>query len=288
MKRNAKGQFIKGCTKTTEEEIKRIQSLKETWKQRDDYIADIVEECPRIYNTWRAFVFTEKGKKIGHSKEWSNFRTFYNDVRGSYEKGKVFRRLDITKAYSKDNFIWVTTEEAKSMPYSNVILLEYNGETHNLNDWAEIVGTTKTAIKNRYQKHKNDFTVEEILYGRKKKRNSKTAKDITEIEQDQIKSKASKMISSYNKKDIKNGFGKSNLTTEWLINNILTKPCVYCGDTYRIGCDRIDNDKGHNKENVVPCCIECNTARNNYFTYNEMRILGITIRQIKEQRKNNN
>lgn len=69
-----------------------------------------------------------------------------------------------------------------------------------------------------------------------------------------------------------------------MIDNILLKPCIYCGDTHRIGCDRIDNTLGHTKNNVVPCCIECNTARNNYFTYDEMRLLGITISKIKAAR----
>ena len=69
-----------------------------------------------------------------------------------------------------------------------------------------------------------------------------------------------------------------------MIENILTQKCVYCGDTKRIGCDRINNNLGHTKDNVVPCCIECNTARNNYFTYEEMRELGKTIAKIKENR----
>lgn len=38
-------------------------------------------------------------------------------------------------------------------------------------------------------------------------------------------------------------------------------------------------------DNVVPCCIECNTTRNNYFTYQEMKILGKTIKEIKDNRK---
>ena len=73
-----------------------------------------------------------------------------------------------------------------------------------------------------------------------------------------------------------------------VFENILTKPCVYCGDTYRVGCDRIDNSKGHTKDNVVPCCIECNTARNNYFTYEEMKRLGRTIAEIKKERRTKN
>jgi hypothetical protein len=60
---------------------------------------------------------------------------------------------------------------------------------------------------------------------------------------------------------------------------------VYCGDTKRIGCDRINNNFGHVKNNVVPCCYECNCARNSNFSYEEMRILGKTIAKIKKDRK---
>lgn len=284
MERNEKGQFIKGQTRTTEEQLKISEGLRTSWKERDDYIADIVNECPKIYNSWRAFMFTEKGKKIGHSEEWNNFRNFYNDVRPTWQEGKVFRRLDITKPYGKDNFIWVTPEEANNMPKSNVIIIEFNGEKHTIKDWAEIIGTTQSAIQNRYHKHKDDFSIEEILYGRKKNRGSKTAKDVSDPNVN-IRAKVSKMISSYNTKDVSNGFGKSDLTIEWMIDNIVYQPCTYCGDTYRIGCDRIDNNKGHNKDNIVPCCYECNCARNNNFTYDEMKTIGAAIRQVKENRK---
>lgn len=42
----------------------------------------------------------------------------------------------------------------------------------------------------------------------------------------------------------------------------------------------------HTKNNVVPCCIECNTARNNMFSFEEMKVLGKTIREIKQNRAN--
>ena len=105
-----------------------MYALQESWKSRKDYIGDIRAKHPRIYNSWRSIMFTQKGKKAGISEEWKNFRTFYNDVVLSYQDGKVFRRLDATKPFSKDNFIWVTNEEAMLLK-SNLITITYNNKT---------------------------------------------------------------------------------------------------------------------------------------------------------------
>lgn len=39
-------------------------------------------------------------------------------------------------------------------------------------------------------------------------------------------------------------------------------PCFYCGDTRRSsGLDRVDNLRGYEPSNVVPCCTPCNMAK---------------------------
>ncbi len=281
--RNSKGQFVAGRKESAEEKLRRIDGMRKAWRDREDYIGDIVSECPRIYSSWRAFRFTKKGKRQGNSPEWNNYRTFYNDVRPTYQEGFVLRRLDISKPFSKDNFIWLSVDDAIDLHEGRKVFLTYCGETMCLKDWADKLGVSLAAIKIRYYRHKDSYSVEEILFGKKKERNSKEAKDASESN---IRSKASKMISSYKAKDKRNNFKEEcDLTVEWLIENIIQQPCIYCGDTKRIGCDRIDNSKGHTKDNVVPCCIECNTARNNHFSYGEMKLLGKTIAEIKRNRK---
>ena len=118
---------------------------------------------------------------------------------------------------------------------------------------------------------------------KKVQRGSKKAKDVTD-ENVNVRAKASKMISAYKNKDKKMGVSICDMDIEWMVLHILTKPCIYCGDTYRIGADRIDNTEGHTKANVVPCCYECNCARNANFSFEEMRILGKTIEKIKQSR----
>lgn len=282
---NKKGQFTSEtyASLTAEEKIKRAQSLKEAWKSRSDYISDIVNENPKLYNSWRAIRFTEKGKKAGCCKEWEEYRTFFNDINPFYEEGKRLIRKDPTKPWDKNNFMFATNEEVGESKAKKVLF--YDNEWLSLKEAALKYNQTISAVKNRYYKHKDDYSIEEIIFGKSKKRKDKTVKDWTNKESER-RSKASKMISSYKCSDKKNKFEQvCDIDVDWMLENIVNKPCIYCGDTHRIGCDRIDNDKGHTKDNVVPCCYDCNCARNNNFTYEEMLILGKTIKQIKENRR---
>ena len=69
--------------------------------------------------------------------------------------------------------------------------------------------------------------------------------------------------------------------------SIISKPCEYCGFELRnsgIGLDRMDSKYGYTLENVCSSCLECNQAKSDYFTYNEMKRIGEIIRQIKQDR----
>lgn len=91
-------------------------------------------------------------------------------------------------------------------------------------------------------------------------------------------------VRSYKQMDKKRGL-IFDLSLKWYEENIHDKPCHYCFDNLTaVGCDRIDNKQGHTKENVVPCCIDCNRTRMDNYSYEEMIILGETIRLIKEHR----
>lgn len=85
----------------------------------------------------------------------------------------------------------------------------------------------------------------------------------------------------YRKIDKKKG-RENDLTIEF-INNALNSSCFYCG--FRpSGLDRLDQNLGHTIANCVPCCWECNTARNDNFTSEEMKEIGKIIRKIKISR----
>lgn len=75
--------------------------------------------------------------------------------------------------------------------------------------------------------------------------------------------RAKNLLRNYNQNDNKKGRGDGNLTAEWIVKHIFSKSCVYCGesDWFKLGCDRKDNSRPHTKDNVVPCCGECNVKK---------------------------
>lgn len=72
--------------------------------------------------------------------------------------------------------------------------------------------------------------------------------------------RARMLYHSYNKSDKLKNRGKGDLTPEWIVENIFSKPCAHCGETdwHKIGCNRLDNSRPHTKDNVEPCCWDCN------------------------------
>jgi hypothetical protein len=96
---------------------------------------------------------------------------------------------------------------------------------------------------------------------------------------------ATQYLSSKRSWDKKKGLQICDLTTSELLS-FITLPCTYCEDASgKIGLDRVDNTKGHIKSNIVPCCPTCNSARMDNLTFEEMKILGQTIKLIKETRR---
>lgn len=74
--------------------------------------------------------------------------------------------------------------------------------------------------------------------------------------------------------------------TEYL--QLIKLPCYYCGDTrtpeVSIGLDRLDSAKGYVKDNVVSCCVECNVAKSDRFSVEEMKVIGEAIAKVKRLR----
>ena len=73
------------------------------------------------------------------------------------------------------------------------------------------------------------------------------------------------MVGHFKQSDKKYNRGECTITEEWILENIFTSKCHYCGITgwENLGCDRINNDLPHTPENVVCSCFTCNRKRQN-------------------------
>lgn len=61
--------------------------------------------------------------------------------------------------------------------------------------------------------------------------------------------------------------------------DLIGKSCFYCDnylatvqDSTGIGLDRLDNSRGYEIDNVIPCCVVCNRVRNEHFTPEETKV----------------
>ena len=89
---------------------------------------------------------------------------------------------------------------------------------------------------------------------------------------------------------------KSNVSTKtkkpWKLTfeeyeRLISDPCHYCdADISKArgsGLDRLDNSKGYEVGNVVPCCKACNTGRNANFTHDEWMVAVKAVLEFRKQ-----
>jgi hypothetical protein len=100
--------------------------------------------------------------------EWKSFEEFKNDVCESYQKhldkfGKLnttIERIDNNGNYCKNNFRWATRKE-QSRNRSNGTKITYNGETHSITEWADILKMGKIKLWLRLNRY--NWTIEKAL-----------------------------------------------------------------------------------------------------------------------------
>ena len=86
-----------------------------------------------------------------------------------------------------------------------------------------------------------------------------------------------RLANHYKREDSKFQRGECTIDAQWIIDNIFTKSCVYCGesDWHKLGCDRKDSSLPHTPDNCVASCIDCNRKKQT-MSYDEYmkKILG--------------
>ena len=95
------------------------------------------------------------GRGITICKEWDDFDAFRT---WALENGYVendnrhkctLDRIDVNGNYEPSNCRWATVQEQLNNTRRNT-LIEYNGETHTLREWADIAGINYSTFCNRW------------------------------------------------------------------------------------------------------------------------------------------
>ena len=114
----------------------------------------------KIYNIWRGMRDRTRheshrqykdygGRGIKVCDEWNSFETFYKwAVENGYRDGLTIDRIDNDGNYCPNNCKFATREEQANNKRNNHILT-YNGESHNITQWAKILGVSREAIAQR-------------------------------------------------------------------------------------------------------------------------------------------
>lgn len=94
------------------------------------------------------------GRGIKVCDRWSGkngFENFFSDMGNKPTRGHSIDRKDNNGDYEPDNCRWATAKEQCNNTRRNVIL-EYNGEKHNIEQWAKKIGINPATIWSRLDK----------------------------------------------------------------------------------------------------------------------------------------
>lgn len=128
----------------------------------------------RLYNIWKhmksrcnnpkdAKYHNYGGRGILVCKEWDDFIPFYEwAISNGYRDDLEIDRTNNDGNYCPSNCRWVT-RKVQCNNFSRNHLITYNGETHTMQEWSELLGVNKSTMSTRAWRGWSD---EEILLGR--------------------------------------------------------------------------------------------------------------------------
>lgn len=107
----------------------------------------MLDRCYREKNQSYKY-YGSRGIKV--CDEWKDIRNFEKWVKEHpYFEGATLDRIDPNGDYEPNNCRWTTMfEQCKNR--RNSILIEWNGEVHNITEWAKIIGVSRSTLNNRY------------------------------------------------------------------------------------------------------------------------------------------
>jgi hypothetical protein len=92
------------------------------------------------------------GRGITVCAEWRNsFEAFERDMASGYRAGLSIDRVDNDRGYSASNCRWATdTQQSRNRRFNR--LLTFEGETHCVTEWAELIGIKSTTLSERLRR----------------------------------------------------------------------------------------------------------------------------------------
>ena len=120
----------------------------------------------------------------------------------------------------------------------------------------------------KYQKYRDEHKEEKHQWYLQ---HSEEYKATGESKRSTKKGRAQNLLCGYRRNDRNRNMGECTITSDWIVDNILNRCCVYCGesDWTKLGADRIDNSKPHTPDNVVCSCWKCNNERGQRYSFEE-------------------
>lgn len=97
------------------------------------------------------------GRGITYCSEWNNYEVFRKwALENGYKDNLTIERIDVNRNYEPSNCTWIPqTEQLKNT--RRTIRLTWNGETHTIREWSQILGKSYKSCLYQYHKGVNIF-----------------------------------------------------------------------------------------------------------------------------------
>lgn len=100
------------------------------------------------------------GRGINICDEWlgeSGFDNFYNwSINNGFSEKLTLDRIDVNGNYEPKNCRW-SDAKTQAINRRSTHFITYNGETHSITDWANILGIKKNTLSKRINKYGMDI-----------------------------------------------------------------------------------------------------------------------------------
>lgn len=159
----------KSCGCLQKERVREVNTIHGKRKTRLYSIwHDMLRRCenPKVVS-YKLYGY--RGIKI--CEKWHDFQSFYDwAMENGYADSLTLDRIDCDGNYEPKNCRWVSMKTQQNNRRNNHII-EYNGETHTLSEWENIVGIRQKTLWKRI--NTSHWSIEKALTTPTKKRGNK-------------------------------------------------------------------------------------------------------------------